>query len=137
MQIQSFTSLTMGLPAACNKRTVTFMTSFKDTAPLNSNQDFFDSTETETLSAAFVKAWAFVEFDPMLALWDASERQAQLARCLMALLKQGEIDPTPLANSAIKMLRRNRQSEVRKRAQTSSAKALDANRVVPFDRVTP
>jgi hypothetical protein len=28
----------------------------------------------------------------MLALWNASERQAQLARCLMALLKQGETD---------------------------------------------
>jgi hypothetical protein len=70
-----------------------------------------------------------------LTLWDATEKQAQLARCLMALLKQGETDPTPLANSAIKMLRRNRQSEVRKgRAQTSSAKALDASRVVPFDR---
>ena len=104
------------------------------TTPLNLGQGVFDSAETETLSTAFEKAWAFVEFDPMLALWNASERQAQLARCLMALLKQGETDPTPLANSAIKMLRRNRQSEVRKRrAQTSSAKALDANRVVPFD----
>ena len=93
------------------------------TTPLNLGQGVFDSAETETLSTAFEKAWAFVEFDPMLALWNASERQAQLARCLMALLKQGETDPTPLANSAIKMLRRNRQSEVRKRrAQTSSAK---------------
>ena len=105
------------------------------TTPLNLGQGVFDSAETETLSTAFEKAWAFVEFDPMLALWNASERQAQLARCLMALLKQGETDPTPLANSAIKMLRRNRPSEVRKRrAQTSSAKALDASRVVPFDR---
>jgi len=105
------------------------------TTPLNLGQGVFDSAETETLGTAFEKAWAFVEFDPMLALWNASERQAQLARCLMALLKQGETDPTPLANSAIKMLRRNQQSEVRKRrAQTSSAKALDASRVVPFDR---
>jgi len=103
--------------------------------PLSLGHHFFDSTETETLSTAFVKAWAFVEFDPMLALWDASERQAKLARCLMTLLKQGETDPTPLANSAIKMLRRNRQSEVRKRrARTSSAKALDASRVLPFSR---
>jgi hypothetical protein len=53
------------------------------TTPLNLGQGVFDSAETETLSTAFVKAWAFVEFDPMLALWDASERQAQLARCLM------------------------------------------------------
>jgi hypothetical protein len=101
------------------------------TTPLNLGQGVFDSAETETLSTAFVKAWAFVEFDPMLALWDAPERQAQLARCLMALLKRGETDPKPPANSAIKMLRRNRQSEVRKRrARTSSAKALE----VPFDR---
>jgi hypothetical protein len=105
------------------------------TTPLNLGQGVFDSAETETLSTAFEKAWAFVEFDPMLTLWSASERQAQLARCLMALLKQGETDATPLANSAIKMLRRNRQSEGQKRRpQTSSAKALDASRVVPFDR---
>ena len=84
---------------------------------------------------AFEKAWAFVEFDPMLGVLEASEKQSQLARCLMALLKQGETDPTPLANSGIKMLRRNRQSEVRKqRTQTSSAKALDASRVIPYGR---
>jgi len=41
---------------------------------------------------------------------DASERQSRLARCLMALLKQGETNSTSLANSAIKALRRNRQS---------------------------
>jgi hypothetical protein len=56
---------------------VTFMTSPRATTSLSLDQDFFDSAETETLSTAFVKAWAFVEFDPTLALWDASERQAQ------------------------------------------------------------
>ena len=97
------------------------------TTPLNLGRGVFDSAETEILSMAFEKAWAFVEFDPMLDVLEASEKQSQLARCLMAILKQGEIDPTPLANSAIKMLRRNRQSEVRKpRAQTSLAKVLDA-----------
>jgi hypothetical protein len=112
------------------------MTSYQTTTPFNLGQYFFDSAETEVLSTAFVKAWAFVEFDPMLGVLDASERQSKLARCLMAILKQGETDPTSLGNSAIKMLRRNRQSEVRKqRTQTSSAKALNANRVVPFDRV--
>ena len=87
------------------------MTTFKTTTPLNLGRDFFDSAETEILSMAFEKAWAFVEFDPMLGALDASERQSRLARCLMTLLKQGETDPTPLANSAIKMLRRDRQSE--------------------------
>ena len=105
------------------------------TTPLNLGRGVFDSAETEILSMAFEKAWAFVEFDPMLSVLDASEKQSQLARCLMACLKQGETHPTPLANDAIKMLRRNRQSEGQKRrAQTSSAKALDASRVVPFDR---
>ena len=89
------------------------MTTFKTTTPLNLGRDFFDSAETEILSMAFEKAWAFVEFDPMLEVLEASERQSQLARCLMAPLKLGETNPTSLANSAIKMLRRNRRSGVR------------------------
>jgi hypothetical protein len=105
------------------------------TTPLNLGQGIFDSEETKILSMAFEKAWAFVEFDPMLGVLEASQKQSQLARCLMALLKQGETNPTPLANSAIKMLRRNRQGQVRKHwAQTSSVKALDASRVILFDR---
>ena len=107
------------------------MTSFKTATPLDSGRNAFDSAETEVLSVAFEKAWAFVAFDPMLEALEASERQSQLARCLMALLKFGETDPTSLANSAIKMLRRNRQSGVRKhRARTSSTKALEASRVI-------
>jgi hypothetical protein len=103
------------------------------TTPLDLDGHFFDSADAEILSMAFEKAWAFVEFDLMLGVLDASERQSRLARCLMALLKQGETDSKSLANSAIKTLRRDRQSEVRKqRAQTPSAKALDASRVVPF-----
>jgi hypothetical protein len=77
---------------------------FKSTMPLDSGGNFFDSMETDILSTAFEKAWAFVELDPMLGVLGASERQSQLARCLMALLKLGENDPTSLANSAIKML---------------------------------
>jgi len=103
------------------------------TTPLNLGRDFFDSAETEILSMAFEKAWAFVEFDLMLGVLDASERLSRLARCLMALLKQGETDSTSLANSAIKTLRRNRQSE-KQRVQTSSAKVLGASPVVPFGR---
>jgi hypothetical protein len=111
------------------------MTSFKATTPLNLGRDFFDSAETEILSTAFVKAWAFVEFDSMLGALNASERQSRLARCLMALLKLGETDPTPLANSGIKMLRRNWQNEVwKQRARTSSAKGMDAARAVRFGR---
>jgi hypothetical protein len=80
------------------------------TPPLNLGRDLFESAETEILSMAFEKAWAFVEFDLMLGVLDAPERQSRLARCLMALLKQGETDSISLANSAIKALRRNRQS---------------------------
>jgi hypothetical protein len=103
------------------------------TTSLYLGRDFFDSAETELLSMAFEKAWVFVEFDLMLGVLDAPERQSRLARCLMDLLKQGETDSTSLANSAIKTLRRDRQSEVRKqRLHNSSAKSLDASRVVPF-----
>jgi hypothetical protein len=85
------------------------------TTPLDLSQGFFDSAETETLSMAFEKAWAFVEFDPMLDGLEASAKRSQLARCLMTLFKLGENDTTSLANSAIKMLRRNRQNCVPKR----------------------
>ena len=54
------------------------MTTFKTTTPLNLGRDFFNSSETEILSTAFEKAWAFVEFDPMLGVLEASERQSQL-----------------------------------------------------------
>jgi hypothetical protein len=83
---------------------------FATTTLLDSSGNFFDSAETEILSAAFAKAWAFVEFDPMLEALEISERRSQLARCLMALLKVGKTNPTLLANSAIKILRRNLQS---------------------------
>jgi hypothetical protein len=110
----------------------------RTTTPLDLGQGFFDSRETELLSMAFEKAWAFVEFDPMLGVLEASEKQSQLARCLMALLKLGETDPTSLANSAIKTLRRNRQSGARKERQlTSSAKAMEASRFVGSNRPRP
>jgi len=101
------------------------MASFKTAAPLDSGGNFFDSAETEILSMAFEKAWAFVEFDPMLEVLEASERKSQLARCLMALLKLGESDPTSLANSAIKMLRRNRQSGVSSQNRRSTIQCQD------------
>jgi hypothetical protein len=86
---------------------------FERTTALDSSGDFFDSAETEILSTAFAKAWAFVEFDPVLEVLKASERRFQLARCLMALLKLGKTDSTSLANSAIGILRRNLQRSVR------------------------
>jgi hypothetical protein len=80
------------------------MTTIETATSLDLGRDFFDSAETEILSTAFEKAWAFVEFDPMLGVLGASKRQSELARRLMALLKLGETRPTSLANSAIQVL---------------------------------
>ena len=86
------------------------MTAFGSAISLDLSRGFFDSGEIEILSMAFEKAWAFVEFDPMLGVLEAANRRAELARCLMALLKLGETSPTWLANSAIRMLHQ-RQSQ--------------------------
>jgi hypothetical protein len=81
--------------------------------PLEMERSVFDSAEICILSSAFAKAWTFVEFDPTLSVLAASERQSELARCLMAILKFGETDPTSLANSGIKLLRRSQRSRGR------------------------
>jgi hypothetical protein len=74
---------------------------------LELERSVFDSSETEILSAAFTKAWAYVEFDPTLAVLEAGERQSELARCVMAILKLGDCNPTSIANSAIALMRKN------------------------------
>jgi hypothetical protein len=71
------------------------------------NHDYFDSVEIGVLSIAFEKAWAFVEFDPMQV--ELTKQQSELARCLMRQLKLGETNPTSLANTAIRVLRKNRK----------------------------
>ena len=85
------------------------MTALKSTIPLDLNHGYFDSVEIDVLSIAFEKAWAFVEFDPMLGQVELPKRQSELARCLMRQLKLGETNPTSLANTAIRMLRKNRK----------------------------
>ena len=82
---------------------------------LELERSVFDSSETEILSAAFAKAWAYVEFDPTLGMLDACERQSELARCLMAILKLGDSSPTSIANSAIALMRRNHARILRPR----------------------
>jgi hypothetical protein len=47
---------------------------------LELERSVFDSSEIEILSAAFAKAWAYVEFDHSLGMLDAGERQSELAR---------------------------------------------------------
>jgi len=74
---------------------------------LELERSVFDSSETEILSAAFAKAWAYVEFDPTLGTLETDERQSELARCLMAILKLGDCNPTSIANSAIALMRKN------------------------------
>ena len=80
---------------------------------LELERSVFDSSETEILSAAFAKAWAYVEFDPTLGMLETDERQSELARCLMAILKLGDCNPTSIANSAIALMRKN-QSRIRR-----------------------
>jgi hypothetical protein len=88
---------------------------------LELERSVFDSSETEILSAAFTKAWAYVEFDPTLAVLDACERQSELARCLMAILKLGDSNPTSIANSAIALMRRNHARILRPHIARGSA----------------
>ena len=80
---------------------------------LELERSVFDSSETEILSAAFAKAWAYVEFDPTLSMLEARERQSELARCLMAILKLGDCNPTSIANSAIALMRKNQSRILR------------------------
>lgn len=82
---------------------------------LELERSVFDSSETEILSAAFAKAWAYVEFDATLGLLDVGERQSELARCLMAILKLGDCNPTSIANSAIALMRKNQSRILRTR----------------------
>jgi hypothetical protein len=88
---------------------------------LELERSVFDSSETEILSAAFAKAWAYVEFDPTLGVLDACERQSELARCLMAILKLGDSNPTSIANSAIALMRKNQSRILRSRVAPSLA----------------
>jgi len=83
------------------------MTSLETVIPVDVERGVFDSAKIDLLNTAFEKAWIYVEFDPLLGVPEAWERQAELAHCLMALLKLGETNPTSLANSAIRLLHKN------------------------------
>ncbi len=88
------------------------VTSVEAVTALELERSVFDSAETQILSAAFAKAWAYVEFDPALEILDVAERRSELARCLMAILKFGETNPVTLANSGIALLRRSQRSRI-------------------------
>jgi hypothetical protein len=92
------------------------MTFLDAVTPLELERSVFDSDETQLLSAAFEKAWAYVQFDPMLDFLEAWERQSELARCLMALIKLGDSNPVSLANSGIALLRKSQRIATRDRA---------------------
>ena len=91
------------------------MTFIDAVTPLELERSVFDSEETRILSAAFEKAWAYVQFDPALGTLEECERQSELARCLMALLKLGDDDPVTLGNSGIALLHK-----IHKKAQKRS-----------------
>lgn len=85
--------------------------------PLELERSVFDSDETQILSAAFERTWAYVQFDPMLGFLEAWERQSELARCLMALIKLGDSNPVSLANSGIALLRKSQRIATSDRAE--------------------
>jgi hypothetical protein len=101
---------------------------------LELERSVFDSAETEILSAAFAKAWTYVEFDPSLGMLEAWERQSELARSLMAILKLGDSNPTSIANSAIALMRKN-QSRIRQQAIVRSLAVGLSPRVAPVRAV--
>ena len=89
-----------------------FMTFLATMAHSDLGRSVYDSNDIRILSAAFERAWAFVESDPALQAWEAPQRQSELARCLMALIKLGETNPTSLANAGIAMLRNKQMRRV-------------------------
>lgn len=101
---------------------------------LELERSIFDSAETEILSAAFAKAWTYVEFDPSLGMLEAWERQSELARSLMAILKLGDSNPISIANSAIVLMRKN-QSRIRQQAIVRSLAVGLSPRVAPVRAV--
>ena len=86
------------------------MTSLDAVTSLELERSVFNSDETRILSAAFEKAWTYVQFDPMLGVLEAWERQSELARCLMRLLKLGYDNPVSLANFGIALLHKSQRS---------------------------
>jgi hypothetical protein len=99
---------------------------FIDTVtPLELQRSIFDSEETRILSAAFEKAWAYVQFDPALGALEEWERQSELARCLMTLLKLGNDDSVTLANSGIALLHKIHKN-VQNRSRIVSRRTYDA-----------
>jgi hypothetical protein len=96
------------------------VTSIEPVTALEVERSVFDSAEIRILSTAFKKAWTYVEFDPMLGILDVADRQAELARALMVILKIGETNPTSLANSSIALLRRGLQGDERPRRQAGA-----------------
>ena len=87
------------------------MTFDEAVTPLELECSVFDTDETQIFSTAFEKAWAYVQFDPMLGILGMWERQSELARCLMRLLKLGNDNPVSLANSGIALLNKNQRSQ--------------------------
>ena len=92
------------------------MTDVESVTPLELERSVFDSDETRILSTAFEKAWAYVQFDPTLGFLEVWERQSELVRCLMALIKLGDSNPVSLANSGIALLHKTQKGASRDRA---------------------
>jgi hypothetical protein len=65
----------------------------------------FDRELLAAVAIAFERSWRFVQHDAPLAHRHVSDLRTSLAKRIVALAKNGERDPLPLANRAIAQLR--------------------------------
>src|SRR5262249_61898046 len=77
-----------------------------------------------------------MEFDPSIGMLEACERQSELARSLMAILKLGDSNPTSIANSAIALMQKN-QSRIRQQAIVRSLAVVDRRATLGVRWPTP
>jgi hypothetical protein len=85
----------------------------------------FEPDEIRALSAAFERAWDFIEKSGDVGI-DAHDCRSSLARHVMAIARMGEKDPLQLTNRAIERYRQQRVQQFaaafRKRVDESAAK---------------
>jgi hypothetical protein len=82
----------------------------------------FEPQEIQVLSAAFERAWDFIERSGDAGM-DMHESRASLARHVMAIARAGEMNPLRLTNAAI---HRYRQQRVRQFAAVLEKRADDS-----------
>ena len=70
-----------------------------------SDQEGLEPEAVAVASAALARSWQFVERDPVLEGQDREVLQAELARRILASIRDGDRDLIPIANRAIRGVR--------------------------------